>query len=142
MAEYEYKVVTAPRKAGRAKGVRGQDEKYAYTLGEVMNKMAADGWQYLRAESLPVDEKAGMMGKTNEKYLSLLVFQRQTDAPVDIQTPETREPTVNVPEFLSDPIVKTPVEPEPVADPIELQRSEPEETIEDAVPSLGSATRD
>ncbi len=142
MAEFEYKVVPAPRKAGRAKGVRGHDEKYAYTLGEIMNKMAADGWQYLRAESLPVDEKAGMMGKTTEKYLSLLVFQRQTNAPAAIAEPVFEEPTVNVPEFLSDPAVQTPVNPEPVADPMELHRSEPEETIEETVPSLGPATRD
>lgn len=142
MAEYEYKVVTAPRKAGRAKGVRGQDEKYAYTLGELMNKMAADGWQYLRAESLPVDKKAGMMGKTNEKYLSLLVFQRRTDVPAVIQEPMFQEPAVNVPEFLSDPVVQTPVEPEPIEDPMELHRPESEEIAEETVPSLGPASRD
>lgn len=134
MAEFEYKVVPAPRKAGRAKGVRGHDEKYAYTLGDMMNQMAADGWQYLRAESLPVDEKAGMMGKTTEKYLSLLVFQRQTDRPATAQEPMMQEQTVSVPEFLSDPVVE--------AAPMELQRSTSAETVDETVPSLGPATRD
>lgn len=137
MADYEYKVVPAPRKAGRAKGVRGHDEKYAHTLGEIMNNMATDGWQYLRAESLPVDEKAGMMGKTNEKYLSLLVFQRPTN-----KSPVVQEPLVNVPDFLSDPVAQPNVEAEPTADPAEPHRVEPEEIADETVPSLGPATRD
>lgn len=76
MAGFEYKVINAPRKPGKARGVKGFDDKYAHTLSELMNEMATDGWQYSRAESIPVDEKSGMMGKVTEKYLTLLIFQR------------------------------------------------------------------
>ena len=87
MSGYEYKVINAPRKPGKARGVKGFDDKYAHTLTELMNEMAADGWQYARAESIPVDEKSGMMGKVTEKYLTLLVFQRPTGATEQEQVP-------------------------------------------------------
>lgn len=80
MSRFEYKVVTAPRKPGKARRIKGFDDKYAHTLSTLMNELAADGWQYARAESLPVDEKSGLMGKYSEKYLSLLVFQRPVTA--------------------------------------------------------------
>ena len=109
MAGFEYKVVNAPRKPGKARGVKGFDDKYAHTLSELMNEMAAEGWQYARAESIPVDEKSGMMGKVTEKYLTLLVFQR----PVVDQTPEAEA----VPTFLrSEKPAETAAEPEQISE--------------------------
>lgn len=77
MTNFEYKTICAPRKPLKFKGVKDQDERYARTLTDVINAQSADGWEYFRAESLPVDEKTGMMGKTAEKYLSLLIFRRE-----------------------------------------------------------------
>ena len=77
MTNYEYKTICAPRKALKFKGIKGTDDRYAKTLTDVINAQSADGWEYFRAESLPVDEKAGMMGKTAEKYISLLIFRRE-----------------------------------------------------------------
>ncbi len=87
MSGYEYKVVVAPRKPGKARGVRGFDDKYAHTLAELMNEQASEGYQYFRAESLPVDEKSGMMGKVTEKYLTLLVFRRAVAGAAEQEVP-------------------------------------------------------
>ncbi|MEO0911431.1 MAG: DUF4177 domain-containing protein [Pseudomonadota bacterium] len=78
MQTYEYKVVAAPRKARRAKGARTPQDRFARTLTDVINAEAASGWEYLRAESLPVDEKKGMLSSATESYHSVLVFRKPT----------------------------------------------------------------
>ncbi len=40
-----------------------------------MNEMGGDGWEYLRADTLPCEERQGLTGKT-VKYHSMLVFRR------------------------------------------------------------------
>lgn len=76
MQTYEYKVVSAPRRARRAKGARTPQDRFARTLTDVINAEAASGWEYLRAESLPVDEKKGMLSSATESYHSVLVFRK------------------------------------------------------------------
>lgn len=130
MSTFEYKTICAPRKALKIKGVKGTDNRYAQTLTDVINAQSADGWEYFRAESLPVDEKTGMMGKTEEKYLSLLIFRRE-----NIETYEE-------PDF-------SPAVSEEVPDPMKLQTPEVEDVAEievdveisDEIATLGPATR-
>lgn len=122
MSTFEYKTICAPRKALKIKGIRGTDDRYAQTLTDVINAQSADGWEYYRAESLPVDEKSGMMGKTTEKYLSLLIFRRE-----NIETYE--EPAFS-------PAVHT-----EAADPMVLQTPEVEVEASGDVATLGPATR-
>jgi len=76
MARYEYKVVAAPRKAKAFKGVRSHEDQFATVLAETMNEMARDEWEYLRAESLPCEEKTGLTSRV-ESYQSVLVFRRR-----------------------------------------------------------------
>jgi hypothetical protein len=75
MTRYEYKVVAAPNKTKSFKGVRSHEDLFASVLAEVMNEMAASQWEYLRAESLPCEERAGLTGRV-EAYQSVLVFRR------------------------------------------------------------------
>lgn len=100
MSTFEYKSICAPRKALKIKGVKGADERYAQTLTDVINAQSDHGWEYFRAETLPVDEKTGMMGKTAEKYLTLLIFRRE-----NIETYEEPAFTPSVVEDLVDPMV-------------------------------------
>lgn len=86
MPMFEFKVILAPRKAEKIKGVRGHDERYAHTLMNKINALGIGGWEYLRAESLPVDEKSSMMGKSVEKYLSVMVFRREKETPPPTST--------------------------------------------------------
>lgn len=75
MQQYEYKVVPAPRRGQKAKGAKGTDERFALTLQTVMNDLAAKGWEYLRAETLPSEERSGLTGRTTVEQ-SVLVFRR------------------------------------------------------------------
>jgi len=72
---YEYKVVPAPKRAKVIKGVRSHEDQFAAVLAEAMNDLAADHWEYFRAESLPCEEKAGLT-KRIETYQTVLVFRR------------------------------------------------------------------
>ncbi len=76
MARYEYKCVAAPRKTKAFKGVRSHEDQFAYVLAEVMNDMAAKDWEYLRAESLPCEEKTGLTSRV-ESFQSVLIFRRK-----------------------------------------------------------------
>ena len=76
MQSYEYKAVAAPNRARRFKGVKGTANQFAMVISELMNDMASDGWEYLRSDSLPVDEKAGLLKGRMETYHTLLIFRR------------------------------------------------------------------
>lgn len=75
MSSYEYKVVTAPSKGVRAPGVKGSEGRFAHALEEAMNQMAGEGWEYVRAETLPAEERAGLTS-TQTVYHNVLVFRR------------------------------------------------------------------
>jgi hypothetical protein len=72
---YEYRVVPAPRRAAKAKGARSGEERFALALSAVMNDLGAQGWEYVRSDTLPMDERAGLTG-TKTSYLNMLVFRR------------------------------------------------------------------
>ncbi len=91
MARYEYKVVAAPRKAKAFKGVRSHEDQFASVLAETMNLLAREDWEYLRAESLPCEEKTGITSRV-EGYQSVLVFRRKIVADKKFfEVPPTRQ---------------------------------------------------
>lgn len=94
MPQYEYKVVPAPVKGARAKGIKGTRERFAHTLMTLMNEMGRDGWEYLRADSLPCEERQGLTGKTTT-FQNMLIFRRliaaEQPAPEPVQAPRTPE---------------------------------------------------
>lgn len=72
---YEYKVVTAPLRAVKVKGLKTTEERFAHMLEEALNDEAREGWEYLRAETLPCEERRGLTG-TAKSFQSVLVFRR------------------------------------------------------------------
>lgn len=80
MPRYEYKLVPAPDKATRHKGLKGA-ANFAATLEDVMNVLGAEGWSYLRADILPEEVRTGITSRSTT-YRSLLVFQRALPEPV------------------------------------------------------------
>lgn len=82
MQHYEYKVVAAPRRAKRAKGAKTNADRFAFMLSEVMNTEAREGWEYLRADTLPAEEKKGMLSNPTEIYQTVLVFRRPVSSVV------------------------------------------------------------
>lgn len=85
---YEYKVVPAPTRGLKAKGVKSAEDRFANALETVMNELAADGWDYLRTDTLPSEQREGLMGKTTV-FQNMLVFRR-TKAPVVQKAPAQR----------------------------------------------------
>jgi len=75
MSAYEYHVVPAPRRGEKARGVKTTEERFALALTQLMNKLGREGWEYQRADTLPVDERVGLTG-TKTTYQNMLVFRR------------------------------------------------------------------
>lgn len=75
MPTFEYKVVPAPKKGLKAKGARTTDERFANAFATLMNELGREGWEYLRAETLPCDERS-TFGSKSTNYQNILVFRR------------------------------------------------------------------
>jgi hypothetical protein len=75
MPFYEYKVVPAPEKSPKVRGLKGP-AKFAHALQTLMNELGQDGWEYYRAESLPDEERKGLTGRV-EVTRNVLVFRRE-----------------------------------------------------------------
>ncbi|MTH36245.1 DUF4177 domain-containing protein [Paracoccus limosus] len=75
MSSYEYNVIPAPARAEKAKGARTGIDRFAATLSDVLNDMARDGWEYVRAETLPAEERSGLTSRSTV-YHNVLIFRR------------------------------------------------------------------
>jgi hypothetical protein len=93
MPRYAYKLVPAPEKSGKHKGLKGA-ELFAATLEELLNTLGAEGWHYLRAETLPEEVRSGLTSRTTT-YRNLLIFCR---ALPDDPSPRSPAQMADVPE--------------------------------------------
>lgn len=75
MQRYEYKVVPSPRKGEKSRVAKTTSDRFALALTQVMNRLGQDGWEYLRADTLPCDERSGLTG-TKTSFQNMLVFRR------------------------------------------------------------------
>ncbi|WP_244614842.1 DUF4177 domain-containing protein [Pukyongiella litopenaei] len=78
MRRYEYKVVPAPQKGLKERGVRSAEGRFAFAVETTLNDMGAEGWEYLRAELLPSEERSGLTGSVTN-WRNVLVFRRALD---------------------------------------------------------------
>lgn len=72
---YEYKVIPAPMRGLKGRGVKTAQDRFANALQTVMNEQADEGWEYLRTDTLPCEQREGLMSKTTV-YQNMLVFRR------------------------------------------------------------------
>ena len=84
MSSYEYTVIPAPARAEKTKGAKTGIERFAATLTDTLNDMARDGWDYVRAETLPAEERSGLASRSTV-YHNVLVFRRALAAPATRQ---------------------------------------------------------
>lgn len=123
MPRYEYKIVLAPEKSQKFKGLRSP-ERFVATVEQVMNEMGSEGWQYLRADTLPQEERSGLTSKVSTPR-NLLIFQREieetpvqeTSRPVFskplAEPPLTREDPASLEDiFAADPDAHAPDDPQ------------------------------
>lgn len=97
MQQFEYRVVPAPTRGAKVKGVKAAEDRFAHALAAVMNEMAAEGWEYQRAETLPCEESKGFFSTGRiTVYRNMLVFRRAVGAAAeaanDVADPETPPP--------------------------------------------------
>lgn len=85
---FEYKVVPAPQRGLKGRGIKGTPARFANALQTLMNKMAAEGWEYQRADTLPVEERQGLTGKTTT-FQNMLVFRKAIVADATFEDAET-----------------------------------------------------
>jgi len=120
MKRYEYQVVPAPKKGEKAKGAKTTADRFAVALTALMNKMGMDGWDYIRADTLPCDERVGLTG-TKTQFQNMLVFRREmiAEAVEMLMPPEAAKP---YPPIIRAP--KTSAQPEALRDPdqIDMER--------------------
>lgn len=137
MSKFEYKAVPAPVTGTKAKGVKSTEDRFALSITEALNDMAADGWEYVRAETLPCDERKGLTG-TQTTYQNILIFKRFTQAsqplPLDGRT-------------VSRPLAEEPLIPEetfrPRSEPVIPRRPTTRPPAEENnAPPLGAARED
>ncbi len=86
MSMFEYKVIPAPTKGLKAKGIKTNEARFAHALTVAMNDLATEGWEYLRSDSLPMDERKGW-GKHSTKQ-NMLVFRRAVAVADPVETAE------------------------------------------------------
>lgn len=91
MAQYEYKVVPAPQKGLKGKGIKGPEARFSHALELLMNDMGAEGWEYQRAETLPSIERSGLASSTTE-WRNVLVFRRLRETAAEGFAPELLPP--------------------------------------------------
>ena len=132
MPKHEYKVIPAPEKGLKARGVKTPEDRFANALQEIMNQMGAAGWEYLRAETLPSKERSGFTGTTTH-YRNMLVFRRALAVQADAFEP--RLPGVDRENGVAADAPSIAVVPPPDATnaPRIKSPSESEETGDDAV---------
>lgn len=97
MQSYEYKVLPAPKKGRKSKGVKGNEARFAHALEHLMNEMGAEGWEYQRADTLPCEEREGLMSRTTV-FQTMLVFRRAVAADTGAEASDAAQPAMSEPE--------------------------------------------
>lgn len=94
MSQFEYRVIAAPKRGVKAKGLKSGEARFSHALEELMNAMASEGWEYQRAETLPSVERSGLTSTTT-MWRNVLVFRRLKQATTETTQPPLRreEPT-------------------------------------------------
>ncbi len=80
MQQFEYRVVPAPRRGEKTRAARTTPDRFAHALTSLMNDLARDGWEYLRADTLPCEERVGLTGRTTT-FQNMLIFRRTLSQP-------------------------------------------------------------
>lgn len=91
MRKFEYTAIPAPTQGTKAKGVKSTEDRFALSFSNALNDMAAEGWEYVRAETLPVVERKGLTG-SQQSYQNILIFRRLETAPLSLDEPAAARP--------------------------------------------------
>ena len=102
MTRYDYRVVPAPERGEKARGVKAPEARFAHAVEQVMNDMAAEGWEYLRSDTLPSVERSGLTA-SDTVWRNLLVFRRPNAADLSAFQPKMLEPPLVLEDAVETP---------------------------------------
>ena len=144
MRKFEYKAIPAPHQGTKARGVKSTGDRFALSMTELLNEMAAEGWEYVRAETLPCDERKGLTG-TQTTYQNILIFRKLEasvaplaldPAPIAAPAPEPQG------EMMDDEYADAGDIAEPHEDPVAPRPIAWDDAEAHSAPPLGSARGD
>ena len=95
MSYFDYKVVPAPQRVKKVRGVTGAADLFALTLTDAINEVARQGWEYVRAETMVAEAPGGFLRKAAASEQTMLVFRRpreQLSPRMAAAAPETSAP--------------------------------------------------
>lgn len=118
--EYEYKCIAAPEKARRRRGAKTRTDRVALAIQDILAAECKGGWEYLRADLIPVEEKSGFFSRAQDVHRAILVFRRAVGGsgaavPYPVAAP-----------VIPQPAVPQPAAPEPGRTPDYMQQAAPE----------------
>lgn len=136
MRRYEYQVMPAPSRAPKIRGMKAAPDRFARSLTELMNEAAAEGWEYVRTDVLPLEEKAGLTRKTVTSFQNLMVFRRAVQERAEAAPEPARAAPPPLEWHHAEPEALVQPEPEPEPEPQARARPPQEELRARAAGSL------
>lgn len=104
---YEYKVIPAPARAERVRGMKTTAERFAHHLALAINAEAEEGWEYVRAETLPCEERKGLMGGTRRSTETVLIFRRALEwVEEEVEAEPAHDPRAEAPVERREPLFR------------------------------------
>ncbi|MEL7468138.1 MAG: hypothetical protein AAFN27_06775 [Pseudomonadota bacterium] len=129
---YEYKCVGAPEKAKRRRGAKTRTDRVAAVMQDIIAQEAVGGWEYLRTDLVPVEEKSGLFGRVHEVHRAVLIFRR--GEPAGAHARAVQSDMVSPAPAMAAPAAANPYPAEPAAtfpEPAPAQQNTPEPAPDD-----------
>ncbi len=79
MATYEYKVIPAPGTGAKGRKHGTDDAYFSRVFETALNAQAAQGWEFLRSETVPFQHRQRFTGRVSVSHEAMLVFRRAAD---------------------------------------------------------------
>lgn len=84
MTATQYKCVPVPRRPKKARGHKTPCDAMAAAMETILNAEAAQGWEYLRTDLVPMEHRHGLFGAVQESHQAVMIFRRvAAAAPAD-----------------------------------------------------------
>lgn len=144
MDKYQYRVVPTPLKKKGLTSSGDNGESFARDIEELMNALGADGWHYVRADTMPAEERVGFASR-HTVFQNVLIFRRLVPGPAAANIPsEVRaeitkhSPRRAEPLLLENPVSAPGAMPHP---PVAGGKRSIETVMRDMMPAVPSAPR-